>query len=658
MSASEAKKWSVMVYMAGDNNLSPEMVWGLQEMNEYFTNETPDNVVLTAQFDGMGTYPRRYRFRKGGPQPPDGDSDGWLRECRNQKPPAGQLPVPPHKEDVILESSLRDQELDSIGRIVLHKAGSDAAVHLPSVAKFQTLPEVVEGGPSADLAGCFPVQPLTSPVPDDVRPWLEKKLEKSVDFLLADVAANAQLQDFAIRMVDEHEPQPSEEAPPDSADFRAVILSGHGNGSFGDFLPDEDPNSSLSIPDIGTFIQVLRRALRVRAGDTNPEHSQIHLVGMDSCLMSTLEVCYEVRKDALYLVGTEGFAPLSGWPYQRVLKALRDDPAATVREIVERYCRYYRDYEDSGTSTDIAAIDLRQIQRLADNLERLVGHLMDNLKELMGSRPSSGPSGPPPFSITKEPLDELVELGRYPEPPPNYNPRKGRAVRNALVLARWHAQSYMGEQQVDIWDFCDQLCRFLPAESEYDELRTACGKVKDAVDAAVLTNAWTGTEFQHSHGLSLYFPFSADDFAPEYFDEHIDERKESVKQGLAFALETGWGWFLREFLRLTRRVRRDQEKHMASEDDFKSFRRQGLLEDPLDMRAYSNYRVRSGSLFSVRSGGPLNTRSGGPLNTRSGGPLNTRSGGPLNTKGAGTGSSNEPDGFYPKRPGAYGRGER
>lgn len=89
---------------------------------------------------------------------------------------------------------------------------------------------------------------------------------------------------------------------------------------------------------------------------------------------------------------------------------------------------------------------------------------------------------------------------------------------------------------------------------------------------------------------------------------------------------------------------------MSSKDDFESFRRQGLLEDPLDMWAYSNYRVRSGGL--------LNARSGGPLNTRSGGPLNTRSGGPLNTKGAWAATSNQPYGFYPREPGAYGKPER
>jgi hypothetical protein len=655
VSASEPKKWSVMVYMAGDNNLSPEMVWGLQEMNEYFTNRNPDNVVLTAQFDGMGAYPRRYRFRPGGPHPLPGESDGWLREYRNQVPPGSSST--PANEDVIDEGALRDQELDSIGRIALDKAGSDAAVDLPSVREFRKLPTIVQTGPASSLADSFPVPPHVTPTSAAIQPSIAKKLKKSVDFLLADVAANAQLQDFVIRLTDEHEPTAAGGGLPESADFRAVILSGHGNGSFGDFLPDEDPNSSLSIPDIGTFIRLLRRHLRVRAGGAEGGRSEIHILGMDSCLMSTLEVCYEVREDALFLVGTEGFAPLSGWPYQRVLEALQDDWTATIREIVGRYCRYYRDYEDSGTSTDIAAIDLREIKTVADCLEQLIRKVMGYLGELMGWLPSPRTPESEQFSMERQPLDELVELGRHPTPPENYNPQRGREVRNALVLARWYAQSYMGEQQVDIWDFCDQLCRFLPSESEYDDLRTKCREVKEAVDAAVFTNAWTGTDFQHSHGLSVYFPCSADDFAPEYFDEHLDERGKTVEQGLVFARETKWGWFLREFLRLTRRVRRDQESHMKDDADFRSFRRQGLLEDPLDMQAYSNYRVRSGGLFNVRSGGPLNTRSGGPLNTRSGGPLNTRSGGPLNTKGAWTGTSSEPDGFYPREPCGYGKRE-
>jgi hypothetical protein len=646
------KNWSVMVYMAGDNNLSEEMVWALQEINEYFT-DNPTKVDLSAQFDGMGAYPRRYRFRRGAVSPPEGESDGSLRRYRNEKPPLGGR----DKEDLISAGNLRDQELDSIGRIALDKAHRPgefpAALDDDHVGIFRGIPDEVEQGPSEVLAGHFPFENNTAPDKDRVREALESKLKFAADYLLDDVAVNAQLQDFVLRMVKEHNPN----------DLLAVILSGHGNGAFGDFLPDEDPNSSLSIPDIGTFVRLLRIALYLAGGgppiiDGKPVIENkgelkgfppIHILGMDSCLMSTLEVCYEVRKHAKFLIGAEGFVPLSGWPYQRVLRALdesisgtvEDDvvSAAAVDRIVNSYNRYYSDYEDAGVSTDISAIRLNNVEEVKRTLDDLVTELHGFLSQLIGC---PEPVAPQQFSHENLPLDELVELGETLDLSEGYDPREGRIVRNALVLARWYAQSYQFENQVDIWDFCNQLRRFLPCTRTFAHLHGLCEGVKTAVAAAVSQpNRWSGTEFQHSNGLSIYFPFSAEQFAPEYYNEHYDEEERKVvREGISFARESKWGCFLRAFLRLTRRVRRNQINHLASESDFNSFRRQGLLEDPLDVSAYSNYRVRSG--------GPFNTRSGGPFNTRSGGPFNTRSGGPFNTKGISSMAKNLPDGYYPE----------
>jgi len=57
-----ADEWTVLVYMAGDNNLSQEMVWSLQEMREVGSE---DDFKIVAQFDPFGALPREFEFKRG-----------------------------------------------------------------------------------------------------------------------------------------------------------------------------------------------------------------------------------------------------------------------------------------------------------------------------------------------------------------------------------------------------------------------------------------------------------------------------------------------------------------------------------------------------------------------------------------------------------------
>jgi len=82
-----------------------------------------------------------------------------------------------------------------------------------------------------------------------------------------------------------------------------------------------------------------------------------------------------------------------------------------------------------------------------------------------------------------------------------------------------------------------------------DEIRNAGRRVIDATEAAVVSSGTTGAELQHSHGLSIYFPWSFRDFFPEY-------------RNLRFAEQTGWAKFLEVYLRATQRMHRFQSTHL------------------------------------------------------------------------------------------------
>src|SRR6266404_1415634 len=56
-SEQELKDWTVMVYLAGDNNLSEECVWSLKEMYRTGVN---GNIALVVQIDPRASRMRRF----------------------------------------------------------------------------------------------------------------------------------------------------------------------------------------------------------------------------------------------------------------------------------------------------------------------------------------------------------------------------------------------------------------------------------------------------------------------------------------------------------------------------------------------------------------------------------------------------------------------
>jgi len=268
--------------------------------------------------------------------------------------------------------------------------------------------------------------------------------------------------------------------------YNMVVLSGHGSGAVGDFLRSDDPPSALSIPKLRSLLQ---SALQKSGG-------RIDVLGMDSCLMSMAEVGYELRRSAGILIGAEGFAQNTGWPYHQIITSLKTrpvwEPAEVAKRIVEEYISYYSDYTAVGISVDHSACDLREIETLAVAVKKLA--LTLQLK-----------------------LDN-------------------QSVQDAIVLAHWRAQSYKFEQYVDLWDFCDQLLK----GCKDPEVQLACNATQQEVDKVVKRSCYSGAAVQFSHGISIYFPWSESALISEY--ENLD-----------FAKQTDWLDFLKTYVKVTRR---------------------------------------------------------------------------------------------------------
>jgi len=108
----------------------------------------------------------------------------------------------------------------------------------------------------------------------------------------------------------------------------------------------------------------------------------LDLLGMDACLMSNLEVAYQVRSHVRHLVASEEEEPNEGWPYDTILPALVADPDLPTADLAAHIVSCYAtSYADAGYAGDVtqAALDLTRLDAVAAALDHLAAALASRL---------------------------------------------------------------------------------------------------------------------------------------------------------------------------------------------------------------------------------------------------------------------------------------
>ena len=529
MDKQKGKNWTIMVYFAGDNNLSEEMIYAIKEI--YRVGVTPDFDVVV-QFDpsAIGARVRRYVISQeqlAYDVEKHAELAPAIGEQKTMAASSLHAEFSHRRSTETARSHQRRTDITSLDEEgTIEKLGiplPDERADAEAETRYQRQREELQ---SRGLSGDYTRVS---------RPHPRLNVENSADPEV--------LENFIRESMRDHH-----------AKYYMVVLSGHGSGWVGDFLQDRNPNeptkslSSLSIPSLKRVLDHVQETTK----------EKVHILGMDSCMMSMAEIGYELRDSVKFVVGSEGFVPNTGWPYHRILETLKADstiqPANLATTIVGKYIAYYRDYEAAGTSTDQSVCDLQQLKKVLEpKIKELAAALKDGLAE--------------------------------------------RSIKEAIVLAHWEAQSYKDEQYTDLYDFCERLqlrcikqpiaiealrnaryehIELLPEAEDLptDVLETVlkmerdlpkpidltkkCEEVKKAIkDNVVKLSCYSGPLFQHSHGLSVFFPWFEEKAVLE------NEGMLDVYKELAFAKDEGTGWaaFLKKYLTTTRREQRNRKDH-------------------------------------------------------------------------------------------------
>jgi hypothetical protein len=500
MAKDDIAAWTVMVYLAGDNNLTSECMFALTEMKGAALDGKDFNVI--AQFDPSDPYLPSHRYKI------DRDNKNIYQDIidcaryyKNQK----EVRFKKESRKALMLAARREE-----AREKLREAGMKELENASLTAPKEN--EVIT---------------------DDTDTGSPITLYNFISFCLEKYPAERYM----------------------------VVLSGHAGGTERDYLlKDESSAHSLTFNELQ---QVFKQIKRDRHGKL------IDIVGMDNCLMSMAEICYELRDVAEIVVGCESFSPVSGWPYREILERLCKDfgkpklprgKSGTVeaaKAIVEEYVNFYATYWMSGLSVTQSALDVPKVE----TLRRLVNELAQTMEE------------------------ELVaESKKKPGKPAKHR------VENSLLLAHWEAQSYNGEQYVDLYDFCDCLQKRVPSP----EIAKRCETLKKFIATEfVLKSCYCGAIYQYSYGVSIYFPWA--NIAPAYWNlDFVDEKA------------PGWGSFLKAYTRLTRRLPRNgttdhRMKYSRENEENAASHRMVLDRMVLDRMYYDRMGSASNRVHSMRN---------------------------------------------------------
>ncbi len=217
---------------------------------------------------------------------------------------------------------------------------------------------------------------------------------------------------------------------------------------------------------------------------------RIDVLAFDACNMANAEVVYQVAKTDLvtYMVASEETIPGDGFPYDKMLTRLVNNPSMLPRDLsialVDGWGDYYKTQKWAST-VNLAAIDV-------EGMESAIGTFITWSSKMM----------------------ELL---------PTYESKYATALKNAHTM--W-GTSYF----VDLYDYGYTL---LITKGVTDvALRAATQNMENTV-LTYIVKAWNAAKMTDCKGITLYWGVGSD-----------WSSRQAEYQTLAFSFETGWGSFL------------------------------------------------------------------------------------------------------------------
>ncbi len=264
-------------------------------------------------------------------------------------------------------------------------------------------------------------------------------------------------------------------------------------------IPDNSPPDALTSRELKEALDQSKDVLGVE---------KIHIVGMDACLMSMVEIARQISDASALMVASEQTIPTKSWPYREIIEKLEKNPTFEPPELANLIVGEYVAFYEASPDKEQVALSVCDLGKTGE-LTKAMGDLVKVLQ--------------PCLSI--------------------------KELRLALVKARFSALSFFISDFIDLFDFCSELIGTLeqePFKASCSEIAALCEEVRKACKAVMQKiRPDVGTGFvaksaitfpaksliAKASGISIYFPL----ILPIYGE-------------LIFSNETQWDEFLKDYM--------------------------------------------------------------------------------------------------------------
>lgn len=260
------------------------------------------------------------------------------------------------------------------------------------------------------------------------------------------------------------------------ADHYCLIIWNHGGGwqfrsfaaqpEFKYVLIDDASNSQMNVNEIPTALSGLN----------------IDVIAFDACYMQEIEVAYELRNTARYMVGSASVEPSSGYNYTRWLNRIMVDttPEGLSRAIVDAYAAEYP-YPRTGITQ--SALDLSRVSEVTNAMTQLAHVLEANAST------------------------------------------QSTALRSARNAALNYSSGGAQQFSFDLLDYANR-CKNAIGTDAQDAYNSLANAMSDMVIASV-----HNSDMPTANGFGIYIP------SPDYYDSRYEQ--------LNIAADTEWDEWLK-----------------------------------------------------------------------------------------------------------------
>lgn len=382
-----------------------------------------------------------------------------------------------------------------------------------------------------------------------------------------------------------------------------LFILGHGQVVGNDtlLLDNHATTRALKLTELGQILRCFNADVQT---DTDP--GQVEMIALHSCSMSALEVAYELKGAANYMLASQGPMYVGNLPYKQILTRIFDDLKKKDEDATQNgKPTFAGDQSEPVTAflrrnmtTETVAAFGRYV-RETPHANKLISAIVDDFHTVRnGDKPDFFDLGARsitamlhkiyfdclynsydfqlagyPFDLcltdlskvgeTKAPIDRLAEsliAGLQDENP---------TPKQLVLLAHWDAQSFYNEDYVDLYDFC--YCLRKRCEERQGDVRTirtlheiylACqgmiGVLEKGNHKLINLSSFCGAAFQYSHGHSIYFPWAKPQDPTLYYEQYAEYR---------LSRETKWRQFLNVYFEKTMRKTRAEETGFMLQKD-------------------------------------------------------------------------------------------